>query len=234
MNGLYPRLEYDHSISLLTYKHTRKVIVFTSCLKQDRLQPIQEKKTTRVYTYTYIYIHIYMCICYLFFIIMCIVAKKNVDIYSWLLFEKRSSCKCLKYVGGRSAESYTDYEEKNDYYFLNINEPRKGKSRFQIQDWCSLANHHHLYLSLSRSLECSGVYHRSFSLLFSLSDCCCVLLHERCSACVCLYKRYKSACKRNRVDDDNIYIYIFVCASARRWEGVKGGYNDATTANGFV
>ena len=76
MNGLYPRLEYDHSISLLTYTHTRKDIVVTSCHKQDRLQPIQEKKTTRVYTYTYIYIHIYMCICYLFFIIMCIVAKK--------------------------------------------------------------------------------------------------------------------------------------------------------------
>ena len=93
---------------------------------------------------------------------------------------------------------------------------RRKKKRLQIQHGCSLVNHHYhqwwqrLPLSLSLSLSLFVPHHHSsvcaIALFFSfsgsicLSDCCCVLLqHERCG--VSLYKRYKSAYKRTRVDD---------------------------------
>jgi hypothetical protein len=106
---------------------------------------------------------------------------------------------------------------KKNCYFFKTRERRKGRRekkddfRFKIDAAWQIIIIINNSSSISLSLHYSGVCHRSFFSFLGLSDCCCVLLHERCG--VSLHKRYKSAYKRNRVDDDD--VGMCVCVRAR-------------------
>jgi hypothetical protein len=120
---------------------------------------------------------------------------------------------------------WTSKRSINNSYFFKTRERRKGRRekkddfRFKIDAaWQIIIIINNSSISLS--LHYSGVCHRSFFSFLGLSDCCCVLLHERCG--VSLHKRYKSAYKRNRVDDDYVCMCVCVCERASMRGSRKG------------